>query len=267
MHPLLIAAAAGYGALAGLLITRPAYRLSVEPGQPWRSTCPAGHPLAGRPRGWVGPGRCADCAAVRVSRPAGPVNAAAEAEAPPDGARYGISPLRPAAVAAGACAAVAAAVGGRPELVVWLLAVPVVVLLGTVDFAVQRLPDVLTLPLAAGVVVGLGLAALPGGGGGSWLRGLLGGAVLSAVYFVLFLINPRGMGFGDVKLAIPIGVALGWYGWDVVFFGTFVGFLLAAGYGLSLVITRRAGRGSTVPFGPFMALGALLALVLGGLAA
>jgi leader peptidase (prepilin peptidase)/N-methyltransferase len=170
-------------------------------------------------------------------------------------------------VAAGCCAAVAACVGGRPELVVWLLAVPVVVLLGTVDFAVQRLPDVLTLPLAAGVVLGLGLAALPEGAGGSWPRALAGGAVLSGVYFLLFLVNPRGMGFGDVKLAVAVGVALGWYGWDAVFFGTFVGFLLAAGYGLALVVTRRAGRGSTVPFGPFMALGALVALLLGGLAA
>ncbi|MDT0442981.1 A24 family peptidase [Streptomyces johnsoniae] len=252
MHPLLITAAAGYGALAGLLLARPAYRLSVEPGRPWRSACPAGHPLADGRRGllgrfgWLGPARCADC------------GASAE--------RYGAPAVRPAAVSAVCCAALAAAVGARPELVVWLLAVPVVVLLAVVDFAVQRLPDVLTLPLAAAVAAGLGLAALSDAAGGSWGRALLAGAVLSGVYFVLFLINPRGMGFGDVKLAMPVGIALGWYGWAVVFLGTFVGFLLVAGYGLSLVIARRAGRASTVPFGPFMALGALVALLLGGLA-
>jgi leader peptidase (prepilin peptidase)/N-methyltransferase len=158
-------------------------------------------------------------------------------------------------------------VGARPELAVWLLVAPVVVLAAAVDRAVQRLPDVLTLPLAVVVVAGLGVAAPLPGSAGDWTRALLAGVVLSGVYFVLFLINPSGMGFGDVKLAIAIGVALGWYGWDVVFFGTFVGFLLAAGYGLTLVVAGKAGRRTAVPFGPFMAMGALVALVLGGLAA
>ncbi|WP_326598778.1 A24 family peptidase [Streptomyces sp. NBC_01803] len=251
MHPLLIAAAASYGALAGSLLVRPGYRLAVEPEEPWRSACPAGHPLGARPRGWLGTGRCAACGGAG----AGAVSA------------YGAPPVRLAAVTAVVCAALAVAVGARPELVVWLLAVPAAVLLATVDFAVQRLPDVLTLPLAVAVAAGLGVAALLPGAGGSWRGALFGGAVLTGVYFVLFLINPRGMGFGDVKLAASIGVVLGWYGWSTVFFGTLVGFLLAAGYGFSLVIAGGAGRGRTIPFGPFMALGALVALLLGGLAA
>uniref|UniRef100_UPI00066B27F8 prepilin peptidase n=1 Tax=Streptomyces sp. SBT349 TaxID=1580539 RepID=UPI00066B27F8 len=188
-------------------------------------------------------------------------------DAPTDDAGYGVSPLTPTLVTAACCGALAAAVGAHPELVVWLLAVPVVVLLAIVDLAVQRLPDVLTLPLAAGVAAGLGLASLFPGAAGSWGRALLAGAALGGVYFALFLVNPLGMGFGDVKLAITVGVALGWYGWDAVLFGTFAGFLLAAGYGISLVIARKAGRGSTVAFGPFMAGGALVALLLAGLTA
>ncbi|MGK5533371.1 prepilin peptidase [Streptomyces sp. URMC 129] len=252
MHPLLIAAAMGYGALTGPLLVRPGYRLAVDPDQPWRSACPAGHPLAARPRGWLGTGRCARC-----------LRDGADTTPPP---AYGASPRRLAAVAAAVCALLAAAVGARPELVVWLLAAPVAVLLATVDIAVQRLPDVLTLPLAAAVAAGLGVAALLPAAGGSWRRALLGGAVLTGVYFLLFLINPRGLGFGDVKLATSIGVALGWYGWAAVFLGTFAGFLLAAGYGFALVIVGRPRRGRSIPFGPFMVLGALAALVLGGLA-
>ncbi|WP_461297260.1 prepilin peptidase [Streptomyces harbinensis] len=250
MHALLILAAAGYGALIGPLLTRPRYRLTVEPEEPWRSACPAGHPLPPPWQGgWLGTARCAAC--------------------PPATRRYG---TRAHALAltlwtAAGCAALAAATGPRPELAVWLLAVPPVVLLASVDLAVQRLPDPLTLPLAAALPVALGLAALAPAAAGSWPRALLGGLVLGAVYFVLFLVNPRGMGFGDVKLAVPLGTALGWYGWDVVFFGTFTGFLLAAGYGLTLVLARRATRRTAVPFGPFMALGALVALLLGGLAA
>lgn len=243
----LILVALCLGALAGPLLVRPGYRLAVEPEESWRAACPAGHPLRGRVPGWVGRGRCAGC----------------RAEGAP---RYGASPVWLALVTAGCCGVVAAVAGARPELVVWLLAVPPLVLLATVDLAVQRLPDVLTLPLAGGLAVALGICALLPGAGGSWPRALLAGLVLTAIYFVLFLINPRGMGFGDVKLAASVGLILGWYGWDHVFFGTFVSFALAAGYGLCLMVTGRAGRRTAVPFGPFMALGALGALAVGGLA-
>ncbi|MGW6797577.1 prepilin peptidase, partial [Streptomyces sp. NPDC055039] len=172
------------------------------------------------------------------------------------------------------CAVLAAATGPRPELAVWLLLAPFAVLLALVDRAVHRLPDRLTLPLAGAAVVLLGLAALvPGGGdggtgpGGSWPTALLGGLALGACYFVLFLINPNGLGFGDVKLALSLGVALGWYGWTVLFVGAFVGFLLGALYGFGLILLRRAGRKSAFPFGPFMIVGALVGLVLGALAA
>lgn len=249
---LLTVLAAAFGAVAGPLLARPVYRLSVEPGDPWRATCPDGHPLPAGARRLLGTGRCARCAA----------GLGADDRA----SRYGPRPAVLAAVTAGCCAAVAAAVGPRPELVVWLLLVPGMVLLAAVDRAVHRLPDVVTLPLAGLAVGGLGVAALLPEAGGSWPRALLAAVVLSAGYFVLFLVNPRGMGLGDVKLALAVGGALGWYGWDAVLFGTFVGFLLAAGYGLVLVAARRATRESQVPMGPFMVLGALAALVPAGLA-
>ncbi|MFF4171273.1 prepilin peptidase [Streptomyces sp. NPDC001744] len=237
MYVSLIAAAALWGAAAGLLVPRAAYRLSVEPGEPWRDRCPAGHVLAGPARGWLGGfgrGACATAA------PAGAVV--------------------PTALV---CAALAAATGPRPELAAWLLAAPLAVLLARVDARVHRLPDGLTLPLAAGLPLLLGAAALLPGGAGSWPHALLGAAVLGGSYLVLFLINPRGLGFGDVKLALPLGAALGWYGWEVLFAGAFAGFLLGAVYGLGLVLLRRAGRSSAIPFGPFMLAGGLLGLLLG----
>ncbi|MFE9887533.1 prepilin peptidase [Streptomyces scopuliridis] len=187
--------------------------------------------------------------------------------------RYAPSPLVPLLTAL-VCAVLAAATGPRPELAVWLLLTPFAVLLALVDRAVHRLPDRLTLPLAAAAVVLLGPAALlPGGGndgtgpGGSWPTALLGGLVLGACYFALFLINPNGLGFGDVKLALSLGVALGWYGWLVLFVGAFAGFLLGSLYGFGLILLRRAGRKSAFPFGPFMIVGALTGIVLGALAA
>ncbi|OEV00550.1 MULTISPECIES: prepilin peptidase [Streptomyces] len=245
-----IPAAAAYGAAVCSLLPRAVYRLSVEPGEPWRASCPRGHPLGGGVRGLLGPAACAACAGSQE----------------PEWA-YGRGRGALALLGALACAGLAAAAGLRPELAVWLLAVPVALLLAAVDHAVMRLPDLLTLPLAGGTAVLLGGAALLPDAGGSWSRALLGGPALAAAFFVLFLISPRAVAFGDVKLALSVGVALGWYGWGVLFAGAFLGFLAAAGYGLTLVATGRARRDSALAFGPFMVLGAMAGVALGALAA
>lgn len=281
MYAMLIGVAALWGAATGLLVPRAAYRFSVRPGEPRRDACPAGHPLTGPARAWLGSTRCAACAGtpaegVRTGAEAaepGPVPPAPEpADGPPradplpPGARYAPHLLAPV-VTALVCAALACATGTRPELAVWLVLAPVAVLLASIDHRVHRLPDGLTLPAAVAAAALLGLAALLPEHAGSWLSALLGGLVLGGFYLLLFLVNPNGMGFGDVKLALSLGTVLGWYGWAVVFAGGFAGFLLGAVYGVALVVLRRAGRRTGIPFGPFMIAGALLGLLLGGLAA
>jgi leader peptidase (prepilin peptidase)/N-methyltransferase len=234
VHVYLIVGAAVWGIASGLLLPRAAYRLTVPAEEPWAAACPAGHPLAG----WLGPARCRECGAERY------------------GLGYGV-----ALACAVACAALAYTVGGHPELAVWLLLVPLGLLLARVDLAVFRLPDVLTLPAFCGTAVLLGGAALLPSHQGSWVRGLIAAAVLGVVYAVLFFINPAGMGFGDVKLAPTLGLVLGWYGWGAVIWGTFAGFVLGALFGLALIVTRRGNRKTAIPFGPFMLLGALGALL------
>lgn len=242
--------AAVWGAATGLLIPRAAYRFSVEPEEEWRDTCPAGHPLRGPgpSRGWLGTTSCPAC------------TASVPAVASPYAPRVLVT-----VVTALACAASAAATGARPELVVQLLIAPVAVLLATVDHRVHRLPDVLTLPLAVAAAALLGVASLLPGHDGSWSGALLGGAALGGFYLVLHLINPNGMGRGDVKLALSLGVVLGWYGWPVLFAGGFAGFLYGTLYGLGLLVLRRANRRTGIPFGPFMIAGALTGVVLGAL--
>ncbi|MER7399804.1 A24 family peptidase [Streptomyces sp. NPDC000151] len=262
MHPLLIALAAVFGAAAGLLVPRAAYRLAVEPEEGRRAACPQGHPITGVAGGWLGRARCTSMgSAALVAVPASaPLASAPPVPCPAYGPARATAPL----VTAAACALLAAAVGPRPELGVWLLLAPVAVLLATVDAVVHRLPDVLTLPAAGAAAALLGAAALLPGHRGSWTGALLGGLALAAAYFVLFLIRPDGLGFGDVKLALTLGIALGWYGWAVLFLGAFAGFVLGSVYGIGMMIGRRADRKSAMPFGPFMVLGALLGLLLGG---
>ncbi|MFF4577469.1 prepilin peptidase [Streptomyces sp. NPDC001389] len=246
MGAVVIILAAVYGAAVGSGLPRAAYRLSVEPGRPWRTLCPDGHPLGG----WFGAARC--------GRREGPGSRPAA---------YGGSRWSPAAVCAAVCGVLGAAGGVRPETAVFVGAAPVCVLLGMVDLAVHRLPDVLTLPLAAATAALLGVAALLPGAAGSWRGALLGGAALGAAYLALFLINPAGMGLGDVKLALPLGVALGWYGWGVWVAGAFLGLLYGAVYGLGALLTSRATRKTGFAFGPFMAAGTLSGVLLGGFGA
>ncbi len=266
----LIALAALWGAATGLLVPRAAYRLSVEPEEAWRDACPQGHALSGPARGWLGGTRCRACASTVPAATAPPHTAsphtAPPRTTPPPRVRLRPAPAVPLVLAA-ACAALAASAGFRPELGVWLLCAPFAALLATVDLRVHRLPDQLTLSLAVLVPLLLGAAALLPGAAGSFGHALLGGLVLGAAYFLLFVINPNGLGFGDVKLALPLGALLGWYGWTVLFAGAFAGFLLGGAYGLGLVLFRGADRKSAIPFGPFMIGGALLGLLLGAPAA
>ena len=81
-------------------------------------------------------------------------------------------------------------------------------------------------------------------------------AALYVFYFLLRVIRPGGMGGGDVKLAGVIGLALGWLGWAPLIVGAFAAFVLGGVYGILLILLRRAGRRSAIPFGPWMILGA-----------
>ncbi|MFF9125798.1 prepilin peptidase [Streptomyces sp. NPDC014889] len=202
----------------------------------------------------------------QATTPAGDPTGPPTPTPPPALASYGPRALPTAVVAALVCGVLAVATGARPELVVWLLLAPVGVLLAVVDFRVRRLPDVLTLPLAGAALALLGLAALVPGHAGHWPTALQGAFALGAGYFVLFLVNPAGMGFGDVKLALGAGAVLGWYGWPVVLLGTFAGFLFGALYGGALVVVRRAGRKTAIAFGPFLIAGAFAGVLIGAYA-
>jgi leader peptidase (prepilin peptidase)/N-methyltransferase len=242
MTTFLVIAAALWGAAAGAFLPRAAYRFSVPAGEEWRGGCPGGHPL----KGWIGRARCGECEPAQS---------------------YDGHPALLTTVTALVCAALAAATGTRPEIGVWLLLAPVGVLLAVVDLRVQRLPDVLTLPLAGAALALLGVVSFVPEHTGDWLTALLGALALGGGYFVLFLINPAGMGFGDVKLALGIGAVLGWYGWPTVMLGTFAGFLLGALYGGALIVARKAGRKTSIPFGPFLIMGAYVGLLIGAYAA
>ncbi|HEX5017960.1 MAG TPA: prepilin peptidase [Actinomycetes bacterium] len=153
--------------------------------------------------------------------------------------------------------------GWSAELPAYLYFASVGLALAVIDLDTKRLPNVLTLPSYAVVGVLLLLPAVVDDQWSAYLRAWLAALALFAFYFLLVVIYPKGMGLGDVKLAGVLGLVLGWLGWAELVVGGFLGFLLGAVVGGLLMLVRRAGRKSKIPFGPFMLLGALLAILWG----
>lgn len=151
--------------------------------------------------------------------------------------------------------------GAQPELPAYLYLAAVGITLALIDLDVKRLPDVLTLPSYIVGFVLLGAASLSQPH--PLLRAVLGAAAMFAVYFALCFAYPAGMGFGDVKLSGVLGLYTGWLGWDVWAAGLMLGFLLGGVVGIGIVLTKRGGRKTAVPFGPFMIIGAFMAIFFG----
>jgi leader peptidase (prepilin peptidase)/N-methyltransferase len=134
--------------------------------------------------------------------------------------------------------------------------------LALIDAVTQRLPDWLVLPsypvLAALLTVASGLH-------GDWwplARALIGGGVLFGFFLVMALTYPAGLGFGDVKFAGLIGGVLAYLSWSALIRGVFAGFLFAAVVGVGLLVARRASGRTQIAFGPFLILGALVAVLV-----
>ncbi|MEZ5189580.1 MAG: prepilin peptidase [Schumannella sp.] len=159
------------------------------------------------------------------------------------------------------------AVAGAIELVAFLVLTAVSIALALIDLDTKRLPNAIVVPtLIAGTVL-LAAAALVRGDLVALAGAALGGAGLFVLYLVLALVSRGGMGMGDVKLAAVLGLYLGFLGWGNLLVGAFAAFVFGGVFGLALMLIRRAGRRSAIPFGPWMILGAWLGIFAGELLA
>jgi leader peptidase (prepilin peptidase)/N-methyltransferase len=134
--------------------------------------------------------------------------------------------------------------------------------LGAIDLVCHRLPSVIVLPST--VVGAVALLAISAGTGdwGALGRAALGGLVLGAVYAALYALPGGNLGFGDVQLAVLLGLFLGYLGWPQVFWGALLPWLVNAPVVLALLLSGRVSRRARVPFGPSMLAGAVLAVAL-----
>lgn len=164
----------------------------------------------------------------------------------------------PAIVGAPTASAMAAAI---IALVAFLVLAAVSVALALIDLDTRLLPNRIVLPtLVAGVAL-LGTASLLNGDYGQLGRAAIGMGGLFIVYYLLALFG--GMGFGDVKLAAVVGLYLAWLGWGQLAVGALAAFLLGGIFGIVLILARRAGRKTAIPFGPWILAGAWIGVFAG----
>lgn len=183
--------------------------------------------------------------------------------------RLGALPALPvrittAAVTGAACAAFAFRFGAAPELPAFLIFAVLGGQLARIDIMQHLLPNPLVVSLLAGGALLLTLPWITTGNPGGLPRGLLGAAILFAGYLVLALISPAGLGMGDVKLAGPLGLYMGYLGWSHLLYGGLLGFILNGLVTLALLSVRRQDKGTEVAHGPSMLAAAAAVTLLPG---
>jgi leader peptidase (prepilin peptidase)/N-methyltransferase len=142
--------------------------------------------------------------------------------------------------------------GLEPEAFVGSFFAVVLLVLSVIDLERRIIPDRIVLPATA-VVLACQLAFFPDRGL-EWMLASIG----AAVFFLLpILVYPQGMGMGDVKLALLLGAGLGAAVVSALVVALLAVFLVACAI---LLRGGREARRRTIPFGPFLAFGGLVAL-------
>jgi leader peptidase (prepilin peptidase)/N-methyltransferase len=172
---------------------------------------------------------------------------------------------RSAAISA-VCGALLGGATGLDWPLLWLIPLtPVAVALSVIDWHTQLLPRRIVVPATLGAILLVVVVGLATDQREAVVRALVAMVVSRSFFWVLWFIRSAGMGFGDVRLAAPVGLVLGWLGWGALAIGLWVGFLAFAVPALGVVVARRDRTllKKSFPFGPFMLIGALVGLVWG----
>lgn len=177
-------------------------------------------------------------------------------------------PSRPAWWVVPALAAATGALAWRAEgevavLVTYAVAFAWMAGLAVIDVDVRRLPDRWTLPaypVAAALLAWCSWAT--DGGWTAWATALACGVASGGIYLLLVVANPAGLGLGDVKLAVPLGMLAGWFGWPAAFLAFLGAFCLGLVVGVVAAVRTGQGRKATFPFGPSMLAAAGLVVLL-----
>jgi leader peptidase (prepilin peptidase) / N-methyltransferase len=135
----------------------------------------------------------------------------------------------------------------------------ILIIISFIDLKFKIIPNIIVLPFT---IVGLSISTViivlenPG----RWWLPLAYCAGAFIFMLIIHLIYPKGMGMGDVKLSLMLGAFLV----KNVIVGLFLGFLIGSLSGLILIISKKKKLSQEIPFGPFISIGSMIALFIGG---
>ena len=180
--------------------------------------------------------------------------------APPSGAERVVA----AALTGFLFAAAAVRFGPVPELAAYCVLFGGLVCASVADIRVGLLPRKIVYPTLGLMTVALVAASSVSGDWRSLLDAAIGGVAGFLVFFIIWFISPRAMGFGDVRLAGLIGAGLGYLGFRQLYLGFLVSFVAGVVIGLGKMAVQGTGRKTALPFGPALAVGAVIGVLWGG---
>ena len=210
--------------------------------------------------------RCPDCAVAWHGTELVPlVHGASHRVCPACGAPRPLRwrPLILAFVSAAVVGGFAARFGADVALAPYAVLALSLVAISAVDFEHKIIPNRIVYPTLAVMIPLFILASAVDHRWGSLARAAIAGAAAFIGFLAVHLAVPHGMGFGDVRLAGLSAFATGWLGLGHAFVGLLAAFLLGALVGVGAMVLTGAGRKTRIPFGPFLAAGAVLTVLWG----
>ncbi|MCW2780821.1 MAG: peptidase prepilin type [Marmoricola sp.] len=159
-------------------------------------------------------------------------------------------------------AVIGASLGWTGALAYLVPLVPIGAALALIDWRTTLLPTRIIAPTYGLLLVLIPVAALIDSDSHALLRAVYGWLVLGGWFFVFWFIVPAIWGYGDVRLSGVLGLALGYVGWDQMFFGLFAIAITGGLGGLVLTGLKITSR-KRFPYGPFMLVGSVLGIAFG----
>lgn len=135
--------------------------------------------------------------------------------------------------------------------------------LALIDLDHQLIPNRVLFPGLGIAVALLGIGTIIDGTGEDLVRGGLGAVLYFLFLLVVGLLARGGFGMGDVKLALLLGLFLGYVGWDALAVGFVTAILLGGVASILVLILTRKGKGSKFAYGPYLVAGAWIGLLWG----
>ena len=141
------------------------------------------------------------------------------------------------------------------QVIIWFLIVFFGVPLTVIDLKVHRLPNVLSYLFTALILFSLLIHSLHEKNLTNLKSALIQGFALAFFYLFVRVISRGGMGMGDVKLSLPVGLISGYFGKYMIFIASYASFIIGAIFAVTLLLLKKGNRKYVIPFGPFMIAG------------